>query len=135
MVAILFLDFNNFKAINDKHGHKYGDMALIEISHRLSKGIRISDMVARLGGDEFVILLRGFENQKQIEDFAKKILKIFRKEIIVGKRKFTTTVGIGIAIHPNHGKRASDLLHHSDVALYEAKKAGGNRYVIYSKNK
>lgn len=72
LVAILFLDFNNFKEINDTQGHRYGDLALIEIANRLTESIRASDLVARLGGDEFVILLRGFENLQQIANFAKK---------------------------------------------------------------
>lgn len=129
----MYLDFNNFKAINDLHGHKYGDLALIEIAHRLSKSIRSTDMVSRLGGDEFIVLLRGFKNPTQIKAFAKKILRAFQKEIWVGKRKFLTTVSIGIAIHPKHGKKPADLLHHADVALYNAKKAGGNKYEVYSK--
>lgn len=133
LAAILFIDFNNFKAINDKYGHKYGDLALIEIAHRLTTCIRASDMAARMGGDEFVILLRGFESQKLIIDFAKKILRIFRKEIVIGKKRFVTTVSIGIAIHPIHGKKAAELLHHSDMALYEAKKAGKNQYIVYKK--
>jgi diguanylate cyclase (GGDEF)-like protein/PAS domain S-box-containing protein len=133
VTGILFLDFNNFKTINDEHGHKYGDLALIEIAHRLTKSIRASDMVARLGGDEFVMLVRGFEDLDQIADFAKKILRIFRKEIVLGKKKFITTVSIGIAVHPFHGKKAADLLHRSDMALYKAKKGGKNQYIIYSK--
>jgi len=133
LVAIMYLDFNNFKAINDEIGHKYGDLALIEIAHRLTKHIRSTDMVSRLGGDEFVILLRGFKNQTQINTFATKILRTFRSKIIVGKRKFLTTVSMGIAIHPQHGKKPADLLHHADMALYEAKKAGGNKFITYSK--
>jgi diguanylate cyclase (GGDEF)-like protein len=128
----MFLDFNNFKMINDTYGHKHGDLALIEIATRLTNNIRASDMAARLGGDEFVILLRGFGNSPQIERFARKILRLFRKEIVVAKKKFITSVSIGIAIHPTHGKKAAHLLRNSDIALYEAKKEGGNRYVIYS---
>jgi diguanylate cyclase (GGDEF)-like protein len=131
LAAILFLDFNNFKTINDQHGHKYGDLALIEIAHRLTKSIRAGDMVARLGGDEFVILLRGFENKTQIARFAGKILRVFRPELVVGKKKFVTTVSIGIAVHPEHGKKAGELLHHSDMALYDAKKGGKNKYVMF----
>jgi diguanylate cyclase (GGDEF)-like protein/PAS domain S-box-containing protein len=132
ITAIMFLDFNNFKMINDTYGHKHGDLALIEIATRLTNNIRASDMAARLGGDEFVILLRGFGNSPQIERFARKILRLFRKEIVVAKKKFITSVSIGIAIHPTHGKKAAHLLRNSDIALYEAKKEGGNRYVIYS---
>ncbi len=133
IVAILFLDFNNFKKINDNQGHKFGDLVLIEIASRLTKNLRVSDMVARLGGDEFVILLRDFDTQKQVIDFAKKILGIFRAELKIGKKKLVTSVSIGIAMYPLHAKKPSDLLHYSDMALYRAKKAGGNQYVLYSK--
>lgn len=133
LVGLLFLDFNNFKRTNDEEGHRFGDLLLIEIAKRLVESIRNSDMVARLGGDEFVILLRDFENMEEIVKFAEKILSTFRKQFVIGKRKLVTSVSIGIAIHPPHGEKAADLLHHSDIALYEAKKGGGNKYVLYNK--
>ena len=78
LLAVFFLDFNNFKLINDEEGHRVGDLILIEIAARLTKNMRMSDVVARLGGDEFVILLRSFEKQKDIKHFAEKVLKIFK---------------------------------------------------------
>ncbi|MDP2641836.1 MAG: sensor domain-containing diguanylate cyclase [bacterium] len=131
LLAIFFLDFNNFKLVNDEEGHRVGDMLLIEIAARLTKSIRISDIAARLGGDEFVVLLRSFEKIKDIEKFARKILKIFEPEVIVGKKRIKTSVSVGVAIYPNDGKKAGDLLHNADTALYQSKKKGGNQYNFY----
>ncbi len=131
LLAIFFLDFNNFKLVNDEEGHRVGDLLLIEIAARLTKNIRLTDVAARLGGDEFVILLRSFEKQADIKKFADKILKIFKPEIIVGKKKIKTSVSFGIAVYPQDGKKAGDLLHHADMALYQSKKKEGNQYNFY----
>jgi diguanylate cyclase (GGDEF)-like protein/PAS domain S-box-containing protein len=134
LLALFFLDFNNFKKINDAQGHKTGDFVLIEIAHRLTKGIRLSDMVARLGGDEFVILSGGFVSVKDIKKFSEKILRIFRVPIIK-QNNIRTTVSMGVAIYPTDSTKTADLLHYSDTALYEAKKLGGNQYRFYSELK
>ncbi|OHA92076.1 MAG: hypothetical protein A3J09_01100 [Candidatus Zambryskibacteria bacterium RIFCSPLOWO2_02_FULL_51_21] len=131
LLAIFFLDFNNFKLINDEEGHRVGDLILIEISARLTKNVRLSDVVARLGGDEFVILLRSFKKMQDIEHFAKKIIKIFKPVLRVGKKRIKTSVSIGVAAYPRDGKRPGDLLHHVDVALYHSKKRGGNQATLY----
>jgi diguanylate cyclase (GGDEF)-like protein/PAS domain S-box-containing protein len=133
LVAILFLDFNNFKHINDQEGHSFGDRVLVQIGARLAKGIRITDLVARLGGDEFVILAPGFGNIKEIEDFVEKVLTIFHTPLTIGKKSVNTSVSIGVAIYPTDAKKASQLLHFSDMALYEAKKQGGNQSWFYNK--
>jgi len=132
LVAILFLDFNNFKHINDKQGHGFGDLVLVQIANRLAAGIRQTDLVARLGGDEFVILSAGFTSRREIESFVKKILLVFHKAIKIGKKSVNTSVSIGVAIYPTDAKKASQLLHFSDIALYEAKKNGGNQSWFYS---
>jgi diguanylate cyclase (GGDEF)-like protein/PAS domain S-box-containing protein len=133
LVAILFMDFNNFKHVNDQQGHGFGDLVLVQIASRLLKGIRSTDMVARLGGDEFVILSSGFSDTGDIKNFADKILRMFHVPFKIGKKTVTTTVSIGVSICPQDGKKASQLLHYSDMALYEAKKNGGNQYWFYSK--
>ncbi len=134
LVAILFLDFNNFKHVNDQQGHGFGDLVLVQIATRLLKGIRITDMVARLGGDEFVILTSGFTDVQDIKSFASKILRLFQVPVKIGKKSVKTTVSIGVAIYPTDGKKASQLLHYSDMALYEAKKNGGNQFWLYSQD-
>lgn len=132
LLALFFLDFNNFKHINDSKGHRIGDFTLIEIADRLTKCIRLSDMVARLGGDEFVIVAGGFEDAKAIKKFSEKVLKMFRSPIKILKHKINTTVSIGVAVYPTDSTKTADLLHFSDSALYDAKKVGGNQYRFYS---
>ncbi len=122
LVAVLFLDFNNFKHINDQQGHRFGYLVLVQIAARLTKGIRITDLAARLGGDEFVVLAPGFTDAQEIKNFVEKVLKIFQKPLKIGKKTIRITVSIGVAIYPTDANKASQLLHYSDVALYEAKK-------------
>lgn len=131
--AILFMDFNNFKHVNDKHGHGFGDLVLVQIAARLLKSIRVTDLVARLGGDEFVILTSGFSDVMDIKLFAEKIIRIFHIPFKIGKKLVRTTVSIGVALYPKDGSKASQLLHYSDMALYEAKKNGGNQVWFYNK--
>jgi len=131
--AVLFLDFNNFKHVNDEQGHGFGDLVLVQIAARLLKGIRITDMVARLGGDEFVILSSGFSDTEDIKIFAEKIIRMFQIPFTIGKKTVRTTVSIGVALYPQDSKKASQLLHYSDMALYEAKKSGGNQAWFYNK--
>lgn len=133
LVAILFLDFNNFKHVNDQQGHSFGDLVLVQIAGRLTKGVRISDMVARLGGDEFVILASGFTDTQDVKLLTEKVLRIFHLPFKIGKKSIKTTVSIGVALYPSDSKKASQLLHYSDLALYEAKKTGGNNYWFYGK--
>ncbi len=133
LVAIFFLDFNNFKHVNDSGGHAFGDLVLIQIAARLLKNIRATDLVARLGGDEFVILCSGFVDTQDIKSFANNILRTFQAPFKIGKKTVNTTVSIGVAICPLDSNKASQLLHYSDMALYEAKKNGGNQYWFYDK--
>lgn len=130
LIAVLFLDFNNFKRANDL-GHVYGDLILIAIAKRLSENTRDQDTVARIGGDEFVILLKDSKNIEGILYLAEKTIKLFRRAIRIKKQSFNITVSMGIAVYPKDGKNVADLLHHSDMALYQAKKNGGNCYEFY----
>lgn len=131
MLAILYMDFNNFKRTNDELGHRFGDLVLIEIAHRLSHNIRMSDMAARFGGDEFVIIAKDLKDRAAIARFAKKIIDAFKVPIVVQKKIIQTSVSAGVAIYPNDGKKPSELLRFSDMALYQAKKLGGNQYQFY----
>jgi diguanylate cyclase (GGDEF)-like protein/PAS domain S-box-containing protein len=133
ILAVLYMDFNNFKRTNDEQGHRYGDLVLIEIAHRLSHNIRMSDVAARFGGDEFVILAKNLKNRKGVARFAEKIIKVFTTPIIMQKRVIKTSVSMGVALYPDDGKKPSELLRFSDMALYQAKKLGGNQYQFYSK--
>ncbi|MEJ0021987.1 MAG: sensor domain-containing diguanylate cyclase [Candidatus Doudnabacteria bacterium] len=131
MFAVLYMDFDNFKRTNDEHGHRFGDLVLIEIARRLCDSIRISDIAARFGGDEFVILANDLQN-KDAAGFATKILNAFRTPIIMEKKIIQTSVSIGVALYPVNSRKPGELLIFSDKALYLAKKSGGNQCVMYS---
>jgi len=133
LLAILYLDFNNFKRTNDEQGHRFGDLVLIEIAHRLSHVIRASDMVARFGGDEFVVLVKQLKSRKSAISIARKILRAFVTPIRIEKKVIKTSVSIGGALYPVDGKKPADLLRFSDAALYQAKKSGGNQAKFYTK--
>jgi len=133
-LAVLYMDFNNFKRTNDEQGHRIGDLVLIEIAQRLSHNIRLSDVAARFGGDEFVILAKNLDNQTDVARFVEKILEAFKTPIIIKRKKIFTSVSIGVALYPKDCKKPGDLLKFSDMALYQAKRLGGNQYVMYKKN-
>lgn len=129
--AILFIDSDNFKLINDTMGHSFGDQLLIEIGNRLTSILHPSCSVYRLGGDEFVICYRGFEQVKEVTEYADEIIQSFRKPFKIGESMYHTTVSIGIALCPEHGKDMDELLQSADIALFEAKRSGKNKYVIF----
>lgn len=131
ILGVFYMDFDKFKEVNDTLGHETGDLVLIAIADRLGHNIRKSDLAARFGGDEFVILAKGFKNKAMVEKFARKIVKTFVNPIGIKNKTIKTSVSIGIALYPSHGTKPSSLLRYSDLALYEAKKSGGNQYKFY----
>lgn len=131
-VAIMFLDLDRFKDINDVYGHSTGDKVLIEVSKRLKKLIRESDTVARIGGDEFVIALYSFNSKNEIEHIANKIISSVCKPITVDSITHIITVSIGVTIYPDDSENIETLLKHADIAMYEAKSLGKNQSVQFS---
>ncbi|MFO7850656.1 MAG: EAL domain-containing protein [Spirochaetia bacterium] len=136
--ALLFLDLDGFKHINDTLGHKAGDALLIETAGRLRECLRESDSIYRFGGDEFVIMLPYIHADKDAAKVAEKILAIIRKPYYLESKdenKNTTmvTIGvsIGIALFPDHGDNPENLIQNADLAMYSAKEAGKNRYSFY----
>ncbi len=130
-VAVLFLDLDDFKKINDTLGHEVGDEILICIAERLSKVVRESDTVGRLGGDDFIILLPNIRNTKDINHIINNLIEPFRKPFFINSRSLITTVSIGVAVYPEDGLHASDLLRSADAAMYHAKSQGRNTYSFY----
>jgi diguanylate cyclase (GGDEF)-like protein len=128
LAAILYLDIDNFKKINDLFGHEYGDLLLKEVAARLLQCIRKDDIVARVGGDEFIILLPNVVTKKDASIVAKKILIAIQKPFILQKQACYITTSIGISIYPDSGDDPLALLKHADVAMYDAKKRLGNQY-------
>jgi diguanylate cyclase (GGDEF)-like protein/PAS domain S-box-containing protein len=132
-LAVLFLDLDRFKNINDTLGHGVGDKLLKETAQRLSKSVRSEDTVARLGGDEFIILLAEIKSSQDAVKVARKILKSFRPSFIIDDNELHITTSIGIALYPADGNDAATLTKHADTALYRAKEAGRNNYQLYNK--
>lgn len=127
-LAVLFMDLDNFKGINDTLGHEIGDLLLIEVGARLKKIIRATDVLIRQGGDEFIIALTDVSDNTQIDKFAKKILTAIRKPIKIKEHQFVITASIGISIYPKDGQDLNTLIKQADKALYIAKSDGRNNY-------
>jgi diguanylate cyclase (GGDEF)-like protein len=125
-VAVLFLDLDGFKKINDTLGHAIGDALLIEAAKRIQSCVRESDTVARMGGDEFTAILCNVGNGKEI--VAQKILDTIRQPFMLGDQSCSVGVSIGIAVYPDSGGNAEDLVKVADTAMYLAKDSGKNCY-------
>ncbi len=131
-LAVIFLDLDHFKLINDTLGHGIGDELLIHISKLLKSNIRESDTLSRLGGDEFVILIPTIDTVEYVQNIASNILKSLQKKHYIGLHELYITSSIGISIYPKDGDNTQDLIKNADTAMYEAKKRGRNNYKIYS---
>jgi diguanylate cyclase (GGDEF)-like protein len=126
-VALLFIDLDNFKAINDGYGHKVGDEVLRAVADALRSAVRQTDTVARLGGDEFTILLEPLEETSHGHVVAKKILEALSAPITRNGHQIRVTASIGIAMYPDHARKADALIHSADANMLLAKRSGGNR--------
>lgn len=131
LLALLIIDLDQFKNINDSLGHFAGDMLLQEAAHRFLNAIRTADTVARLGGDEFTVLLENIKHVETVEEVAEKILKEFTEAFEVEKNKIYITASIGIVMYPMAKDEMDDLLRAADTAMYHAKASGRNCYRFY----
>ncbi|MBW2651386.1 MAG: diguanylate cyclase [Deltaproteobacteria bacterium] len=125
-LAVMLLDLDNFKSINDSWGHNVGDEILKAVGRRLQEFLRKSDSIARMGGDEFLILLPEIDEVEDAHIIAMKILNAFREPFIVGARELYTTTSIGIAIYPDDGADPDMLMKNADIAMYNVKERGRN---------
>jgi diguanylate cyclase (GGDEF)-like protein/PAS domain S-box-containing protein len=130
-VAVLFLDLDNFKVVNDSLGHRAGDQLLIALAERLQLGLRPEDTVARVGGDEMAILLEDVETVAEVSDLANRVQQRIAAPVYLDGREVFTTVSIGIAMSTIDNDRPEHLLRDADVALYRAKAQGKARYAIF----
>jgi diguanylate cyclase (GGDEF)-like protein len=134
MLALMMLDLDNFKFVNDSMGHMAGDILLKKVGKRLQQCMRQYDMVGRLGGDEFVIVANDINTVQDIIRFAEKITGLFQSPFeILGKPTYITT-SIGVAVYPLHGSNAETLLKMADLAMYSAKKDGKNAFRFFSES-
>lgn len=129
-LAVILLDLDNFKDINDTLGHSVGDEVLITIAERLQEAVREGDTVARLGGDEFTLLLSDLVDGQNAARIADKLLHSIDRPLSIGSRQLYVTASIGIALYPNDGTDAETLVKNADSALYRAKDLGRNNYQL-----
>ncbi|WP_221312790.1 GGDEF domain-containing protein [Granulicella aggregans] len=131
-VAVLMVDVDHFKGINDTLGHAVGDALLSALAKRLLASVRETDTVARLGGDEFIIVLPDFKSMEEVDRCAQKILEAVSAPINIGDRLLVITVSIGLCIYPDSGLEVEQILQHADTAMYTVKANGRNGISPYS---
>lgn len=131
-LGVLFIDLDQFKRVNDTLGHSVGDDLLKEAAHRLRCTLRENDTAARLGGDEFVIILSGFKHVSNVPYIATKLLNTLSQPYRLAGRELVLSGSIGIAVYPQDGQNAEDLMRNADMAMYVAKNACGNSYRFFS---
>ncbi|AZG71920.1 EAL domain-containing protein [Shewanella livingstonensis] len=132
IVALLFLDLDRFKHINDSMGHHIGDLLLKAVAHRLQNAVRDGDTVARLGGDEFTIILEGVAKTKAATIIAEKVLHAFQTPFLLDDKVLTISPSIGISLYPEDAQDTTSLIKYADTAMYHAKSLGRNNFQFYT---
>jgi diguanylate cyclase (GGDEF)-like protein/PAS domain S-box-containing protein len=133
-LAVLFIDLDRFKNINDSLGHAVGDQLLCEVAARLTSAVRENDTVARLGGDEFVIALEHVSTAEGAAVLAEALVSTLGEPVRIDDHELFITPSIGISIYPDDAKTTEDLIRHADAAMYHAKRLGRNRFQFYSES-
>jgi diguanylate cyclase (GGDEF)-like protein len=132
MMAVCFIDLDNYKPINDQYGHRVGDHTLMAVAHRLKETLRGADTVARLGGDEFIILLSELEDEVEVKQAVMRLAQAFEAPLRVEEHLIAVKASIGYALYPDDSEVATTLIELADKAMYRAKSFGRNRVVRYS---
>jgi diguanylate cyclase (GGDEF)-like protein/PAS domain S-box-containing protein len=132
LLAVMFLDLDRFKEVNDTLGHSGGDLLLQSVAQRLLDCLRDTDVLARWGGDEFVLLLTQIRCREDASEIARRLIEVLQPKFLLEKHCINVTTSIGIAVYPHDGLDSSTLLQNADLALYQAKKSGRNNYQHYS---
>ena len=129
--ALLIIDLDNFKQVNDRYGHLFGDTVLTKVAREIRKLFRAQDILARIGGDEFLVLMRGMSDRALVENRCQRLLAIFRTAFRDIRSEVDFSCSIGIALSPEHGTSYVELFRRADMALYRAKDQGRNTYVFF----
>jgi len=130
-VGVMLIDLDRFKEINDSLGHSAGDMVLKEVALRIRRALRDSDTVARLGGDEFCVVLEDCEGRDKVSIAATKLRQVLEEPVVAEGKEMLTGASIGLAVYPEDGGSIEDLIKHADIAMYDAKRDGGNAFRFY----
>jgi diguanylate cyclase (GGDEF)-like protein/PAS domain S-box-containing protein len=133
-IALLMVDLDNFKRINDTIGHHAGDAVLVSLANRLRASLRRSDTVARMGGDEFVVMLEDIHSVEEAERISQKLLEAIRQPITINNESHSITASIGICLYPERAEDEENLLRNADAAMYFAKADGRNSYQVFSES-
>lgn len=131
LLALLFIDLDKFKPINDQWGHAVGDLVLQEVALRMQGCVRASDTVSRVGGDEFVVLLLNLANAQDALQVAEKIRMALREPMQIDGKTLSVSSCIGVAMYPEHGQTQTELSRQADAAMYEAKERGRDCVVLF----
>nr|WP_316047068.1 GGDEF domain-containing protein [Planococcus glaciei] len=131
-LAVVFVDLDRFKNINDTFGHEFGDLLLQGFSKKMAENLRQIDTVSRQGGDEFTIILNDIKATEDIVPLVKRIQSILEKPVVVNGQELHVSMSIGIAVYPQDGKTTEELMKHADIAMYHAKENGKNNYQFFS---
>jgi diguanylate cyclase (GGDEF)-like protein len=131
LAAVVFIDLDSFKAINDNFGHHFGDLLLKEVANCLKAHVRAGDTVARLGGDEFIVLIEGLVDAAEIAGVIERVFGCVGRYYRIGEYQTYVTWSGGIALYPQDGRDAQTLIKHADTAMYRAKAAGANQFRLY----
>lgn len=133
LLGVIYLDINNFKKVNDKHGQTFGDQLLQAISSRIEQTLRSSDYLARLDGDEFAIIIEDLTVENELPNTCKRLINLFQDYLFVfEEQNIGIELSIGVAMYPESGSNAETLLKHADIAMFRAKSAGKNAYTFYN---
>jgi diguanylate cyclase (GGDEF)-like protein len=130
-IAVFFVDLDDFKLINDTHGHAVGDLVLQRVARKLESAVRASDTVSRHGGDEFLVLLTEVSHRPDVTGIAAKLLSALAKPDLAADHMPPVSASVGISIYPNDGTDAAVLINRADAAMYRAKAGGRNRFECY----
>lgn len=129
--AVLMIDLDNFKPVNDTHGHAAGDDLLIQVGQRIRGVLRDTDLLARLGGDEFAIVVPGVRQTNDLETLGARLLDVLHKPFSIEGQSVSISASVGAALFPDHGQEPETLLHHADMAMYDVKRRGRDGFAVY----